>query len=79
LPSFLESSVGPEVRTFTAFGRDRHFRIETLSPPTFGWPYETTAAMTRLAIGGILEKYTNLKMVTHHCAGMVPYFAERVR
>ena len=35
--------------------------------------------MTRLAIGGILEKYTNLKMVTHHCAGMVPYFAERVR
>jgi predicted TIM-barrel fold metal-dependent hydrolase len=46
---------------------------------TFGWPYETTAAMTRLVMGGVLEKYANLKVVTHHCGGMVPYFAERIR
>ena len=46
---------------------------------TFGWPYETTAAMTRLVYGGVLERYPNLKVVTHHCGGMVPYFAERIR
>jgi predicted TIM-barrel fold metal-dependent hydrolase len=46
---------------------------------TFGWPYETTAAMTRLVMGGILEKYPNLKVVTHHCGGMVPYYIERIR
>jgi len=46
---------------------------------TFGWPYDTTAAMTRLVMGGVLEKYPNLKFVTHHCGGMVPYFAERIR
>jgi uncharacterized protein len=45
----------------------------------FGWPYETTAAMTRLVCGGVLEKFPNLKVVTHHCGGMVPYYAERIR
>jgi predicted TIM-barrel fold metal-dependent hydrolase len=45
----------------------------------FGWPYETTAAMARLVFSGILEKYTGLKFVTHHCGGMVPYYAERIK
>jgi uncharacterized protein len=46
---------------------------------TFGWPYETTVAMARLVFGGVMEKYPNLKIVTHHCGGMVPYFAERIK
>jgi aminocarboxymuconate-semialdehyde decarboxylase len=45
---------------------------------TFGWPYETTVAMTRLVFSGILERYPNLKVVTHHCGGMVPYFEQRI-
>ena len=45
---------------------------------TFGWPYETTVAMTRLVFSGILEKFPNLKVVTHHCGGMVPYYAQRI-
>jgi len=44
----------------------------------FGWPYETTTAMTRLVFSGILEKFPNLKIITHHCGGMVPYYAERI-
>jgi predicted TIM-barrel fold metal-dependent hydrolase len=44
----------------------------------FGWPYETTVAMTRLVFSGIFEKYPNLKVITHHSGGMVPYFAERI-
>lgn len=46
---------------------------------TFGWPYETTAAMTRLVFSGVLEKYPDLKIVTHHCGGMVPFFANRLQ
>ena len=46
---------------------------------TFGWPYETSTAMTRIVFSGILEKYPTLKFVTHHCGGMIPYFAERIR
>ena len=29
----------------------------------FGWPYETTVAMTRLVFSGVLEKYPNLKFI----------------
>jgi predicted TIM-barrel fold metal-dependent hydrolase len=45
----------------------------------FGWPYDTTSAMARLVCSGIMEKYPNLKIVTHHCGGMVPFYAERIR
>ena len=44
----------------------------------FGWPYETTTAMTRLVLSGVLEKYPDLKIVTHHGGAMVPYFAQRI-
>jgi predicted TIM-barrel fold metal-dependent hydrolase len=44
----------------------------------FGWPYETTVAMTRLVFSRILEKYPKLKIITHHCGGMVPYFEQRI-
>jgi predicted TIM-barrel fold metal-dependent hydrolase len=43
-----------------------------------GWPYETTVAMARLVFSGVFEKYPNLKIVTHHCGGMVPYFEQRI-
>lgn len=46
---------------------------------TFGWVYETTAAMVRLVFSGILERYPSLKIITHHSGGMVPFFAERMR
>ena len=45
----------------------------------FGWPYDTTAAMSRLVFSGIMEKYPTLKVVTHHLGGMVPFYAERIR
>jgi predicted TIM-barrel fold metal-dependent hydrolase len=44
----------------------------------FGWPYETTMAMNRLVFSGILERYPNLKVITHHCGGMVPFYEQRV-
>jgi aminocarboxymuconate-semialdehyde decarboxylase len=43
-----------------------------------GWPYETSAAMVRLAMSGVLEKFPNLKFITHHCGGMIPYYGERI-
>jgi uncharacterized protein len=44
----------------------------------FGWPFETTAAMTRLIFSGVLNRYSSLKIITHHCGAMVPYFADRI-
>jgi uncharacterized protein len=45
----------------------------------FGWPYQTTAAMTRLIFSGIFEKYPNIKFVTHHAGGMVPFYKQRIK
>ena len=45
---------------------------------TFGWPYETSAAMARLVFSGLLDKLPNLKVLAHHMGAMVPYFEGRV-
>jgi aminocarboxymuconate-semialdehyde decarboxylase len=45
---------------------------------TFGWPYETSAAMARLVFAGIFDRHPGLKIITHHMGGMVPYFEGRV-
>ncbi|HKB10919.1 MAG TPA: amidohydrolase family protein [Vicinamibacterales bacterium] len=45
---------------------------------TFGWPYETSVAMARLVFSGYLDRFPNLKIITHHMGGMIPYFEGRV-
>ncbi|HME42884.1 MAG TPA: amidohydrolase family protein [Syntrophorhabdales bacterium] len=44
----------------------------------FGWPYRTTVAMTRLAMSGIFDKFPELKIITHHCGALVPFFENRI-
>ncbi len=44
----------------------------------FGWPYETTAAMVHLVFSGILEHFPGIKIIAHHCGGMVPYFEQKI-
>ena len=45
---------------------------------TLGWPYETSAMMSRLVFGGYFDDFPNLKIITHHMGGMIPYFEGRV-
>ncbi|MYZ49970.1 amidohydrolase family protein [Propylenella binzhouense] len=45
---------------------------------TFGWPYETSAAMARFVFSGIMDRIPNLKLLAHHLGAMVPYFEGRV-
>ena len=44
----------------------------------FGWPYETTAAMTRLVFSGLFDRHPDLKIITHHAGAMVPFFGKRI-
>lgn len=44
----------------------------------FGWPYESSVAMTRLLFAGYLDQFPNLKIIVHHMGGMAPYFAGRI-
>jgi aminocarboxymuconate-semialdehyde decarboxylase len=45
---------------------------------TFGWPYETSAAMARLVFSRTLDSLPNLKIITHHLGAMAPYFEGRI-
>jgi predicted TIM-barrel fold metal-dependent hydrolase len=45
---------------------------------TLGWSYETTAAMSRLVFSGIMDRYPNLKIITHHFGGIAPMLEGRI-
>jgi aminocarboxymuconate-semialdehyde decarboxylase len=45
---------------------------------TFGWPYETSAAMQRLVFSRLFDRLPNIKIVAHHLGAMIPYFEGRV-
>ena len=45
---------------------------------TFGWSYETAAAMARLVFSKIMDNHPNLKIITHHFGGIVPMLEGRI-
>ena len=44
----------------------------------FGWPYDTSVAMVRMVFNGLLDRYPNLKIITHHLGGMIPFYDGRI-
>ena len=57
------------------------YRTETTSKyeiwQVLGWPYETSVAMARIVFSGLFDRLPTLRIITHHCGGMIPYFAGR--
>jgi predicted TIM-barrel fold metal-dependent hydrolase len=45
---------------------------------TLGWPYETSVAMAHLVFAGLFDRLPNIKIITHHMGGMIPYFEGRI-
>jgi aminocarboxymuconate-semialdehyde decarboxylase len=45
---------------------------------TLGWPYETSVAMAHIVFAGLFDRFPELKIITHHMGGMIPYFEGRV-
>jgi len=46
--------------------------------PMIGLMVDTSIAMLRLILSGILERYPNLKVLHPHCGGVLPYLMPRV-
>ncbi len=44
----------------------------------FGWPYETSACMARIVFSGMLDRLPRMKIITHHCGAMAPFFEGRL-
>src|SRR5262245_42810259 len=42
-----------------------------------GWPFESSVAMARIVFSGLFERLPRMRIITHHCGGMIPYFAGR--
>jgi predicted TIM-barrel fold metal-dependent hydrolase len=45
---------------------------------TFGWSYETAAAMGRLVFSKVLDRHPDLKIIVHHFGGIVPILEGRI-
>jgi aminocarboxymuconate-semialdehyde decarboxylase len=45
---------------------------------SLGWPYETSVAMARLVFSGVLEKWPDFKIITHHVGGFIPMMEGRL-
>jgi aminocarboxymuconate-semialdehyde decarboxylase len=45
----------------------------------FGWPFETTACMTRLIFSGLFDEHPGLKIISHHMGGMIPFFSGKIK
>lgn len=44
----------------------------------FGWPFDSTQAVWRLIMGGVIDRFPELKVVIHHMGALLPYFEERI-
>ena len=61
---------------FTDYQSEDHSKYEIWW--TFGWPYETSVAMSRMVFSRLFDKFEGLKVITHHAGGMIPFFEGRV-
>jgi aminocarboxymuconate-semialdehyde decarboxylase len=73
LPIWVHPARDRDVPDYPGEAHSRHAVFQSV-----GWPYETTVAMIRLVFSGILEKYPNIKFITHHCGAMLPFFGQRI-
>lgn len=47
-------------------------------PLALGFPFETTAAVARLILGGVLDRFPGLRLLVAHAGGVLPYLAGRL-
>ncbi len=47
-------------------------------PLALGFPFETTAAVTRLIVGGAFDRFPGLRVMVAHAGGVLPYLAARL-
>jgi predicted TIM-barrel fold metal-dependent hydrolase len=73
LPIFLHPARGA---SFPDYATEQRSKYELWW--AFGWPYETSVAMARIAFAGLFDRHPGLKIVAHHFGGMIPYFEGRV-
>ena len=52
--------------------------IKRLLLPTVGFTFDTTLAVARMIFDGFFDRYPNLKFISSHAGGTLPYLASRI-
>ena len=73
LPVWVHPMRGPD---FADYATEKTSQDEVWF--SFGWPYETTACMTRLIYSGLFDELPHIKIISHHMGGMIPYFPAKI-
>ena len=74
-PSYLKITYPPLSKELPA--AYQHFFDEAVIQ-AIQWPAETTMTMIRLGVSGIFREYPSIKLVAHHCGGLIPFCQDRV-
>ncbi len=87
LPIWIHPSYFPAIQTVSALtqcpisngipGPPEHFN--NMATKLIQWPLDTSLAMLRLAMSGIFKEYPKIKIITHHCGGVVPFCGDRLK
>ena len=64
------------LRTMPDYPTETHSKYEICS--VLGWPYETSVTLARLVFSGIMDANPDLKVIAHHCGGVIPMLEGRV-
>jgi aminocarboxymuconate-semialdehyde decarboxylase len=73
LPIWIHPS---RTAAFADYATEDHSKYELWW--VFGWPYESSVAMARIAFAGYFDRWPELKLITHHMGAMIPYFQGRI-
>jgi aminocarboxymuconate-semialdehyde decarboxylase len=73
-PIWIHPARGAETSDYPEYEKKSLYEIWW----TLGWSYETAAAMLRLVYSRIMDNNPNLKIITHHLAGIVPMLEGRL-
>lgn len=72
MPIWLHPYRPPSHADYEAESKSRYEVWQVL-----GWVYESSAAMARIVLSGLLDRLPTMRIITHHCGAMLPYFAGR--
>jgi aminocarboxymuconate-semialdehyde decarboxylase len=73
LPILLHPSRGPAVADYPVEPKSKYEIWQVLA-----WPHDTSVALARLVFSGMMDRLPELKIITHHLGGTIPYLEGRV-
>ncbi len=76
--ALAENAIPLLVHPHPGLGFEQMNGIGHALPLALGFPFETTTAMAKLTMSGVLDRYPDLAIIASHGGGAIPYLAGRL-